>query len=199
MAIAYLMRHGAVDNPNNVFYPPDTPLSELGKRQVLATAERIKIAGLAPVKLVASPYLRTRQSAEIVAQCLAGMQSSFDDRLREWSVESWFGKPFEEFYQHVGWVNGFIATDFPPDIEPYPQLAARVAASIREALAAADGKDVLLISHGEPIAAAAVFLQGRPWLDVRTRQVHLAEVWAFSFDDSMEQCSVTQVFDTPAV
>jgi probable phosphoglycerate mutase len=194
MAIIYLMRHGAVDNPRDVFYGPDQPLSDEGRHQVVRTLERMCEAGVEPVAVIASPYLRTRQTAELAAQAFGGVPLSFDDRLHEWNVDGWFGRPFDEFYRHVGWIDGAIVTDFPPDIEPYPDLARRVSAALRAAMAAYPHGPILCVSHGEPIACVAASLQGRPWHTVRTEQIHLAEVWRSELSADGTNAQVSRAF-----
>ena len=177
MAI-YLMRHGAVDAPPDVFYGPDHPLSDMGKQQVVHTLAQMNAARILPVAIVSSPYMRAKQTAEIAAQAFGAIPVSLDDRLREWSVDGWFGKSFADFYAHLGWIDGKIVTDFPEDIESYEHLAARVTSALQDALTTygASG-DILVVSHGEPIGCVAVSLQHQPWRMVQEHQIHLAEVW----------------------
>ncbi len=192
------MRHGAVDNPAQIFYSSDTPLSERGRRQVAMTAERMREAGVMFSSITCSPCTRTRQTAEIVAAVLGGLPIKVDERLREWDVNGWIGKPFEDFYRHVGWLDGAMTTEFPSDIESYPMLAARVEAALHEAITA-DPERSLIISHGEPIACIAATLQRKPWIEVRMHQIHLADVWRFTGPDASGLWHVDWAFGPSAL
>lgn len=82
----YLVRHAKAGNRDR-WTGDDTlrPLSEAGWRQSRALAQRL--ASVAPSVLLASPYLRCRQTLEPLAdQC--GLPVGLDDRLAE-------GQPFE--------------------------------------------------------------------------------------------------------
>ncbi len=192
MSTIYLMRHGAVDNPDGIFYPASKPLSEQGRAQVAKTALRLQDAGVMPLRIISSPHVRTRETAEIVSDYFDDADVLTDVRLQEWIVNSWIGKPFEDFYTHLGWNDGVREkTDFPSDIESYPAVAERVVSAIRDTLSVSDG--ALLISHGEPIACAAAFLQNQSWIFVRKNRIDLADVWKFEFDDMTGKCVVTPV------
>lgn len=61
-----LMRHGEAEPYANS--DPERPLHESGRQEVLHRALQLKKGGYVPDKLVASPYLRARQTALIVAE-----------------------------------------------------------------------------------------------------------------------------------
>lgn len=78
MARLYLVRHGQASAGWDV--DPDPPLSDLGHEQ--ATEVAGKLAGLGPLPIVASPLLRTRQTATPLAQEW-GVAPEIEPKVRE--------------------------------------------------------------------------------------------------------------------
>jgi probable phosphoglycerate mutase len=69
MKIIYFVRHGeTVLNAQNIRQGPDGPLTEKGRTQALETAKRFPKHGGRPQVIIASPYQRTRETAEIIAK-----------------------------------------------------------------------------------------------------------------------------------
>ncbi len=61
----YFVRHGqSVANVNDLEQGPDEPLSDLGREQAAFVAKRLSDLGVE--RIIASPYERTRQTAEII-------------------------------------------------------------------------------------------------------------------------------------
>ncbi len=60
----YLVRHGESDIPPDTFQD-DFPLSDLGRKQAAAVAERFR--GMRIDHVITTPYLRTAQTAEAIA------------------------------------------------------------------------------------------------------------------------------------
>ncbi len=68
----WIMRHGAAvsrDDPNG---PPDPqrPLTEEGMDKTRAAAQGLVALGLRPERILSSPYVRARQTAELASQVL---------------------------------------------------------------------------------------------------------------------------------
>lgn len=78
MARLYLVRHGQAAAGWDV--DPDPPLSDLGHEQAAAVAARLEALG--PLPVVASPLLRTRQTATPLAQGW-GVAPEIEPRIRE--------------------------------------------------------------------------------------------------------------------
>ncbi|MBX4195732.1 class I tRNA ligase family protein [Candidatus Parcubacteria bacterium] len=121
----FVMRHGeAVDNAKNVLDPkgdPNNHLTERGRQEIQATALSLKSAKIDLV--FASPFIRTRETAEAIRAYLALPVEAviIDDRLHE----------FNESDQKL--VRERIG-DFLFDLER-----------------SHSGKNILIISHGNPI------------------------------------------------
>lgn len=90
MITFYFLRHGIKKS-----VPFDPPLTEVGMKQAELTAEYLKTI---PFKtIVASPKLRTRQTAKATAGKI-GLQIVLDERLQE-RLEWEHGKSLEEFFE----------------------------------------------------------------------------------------------------
>ncbi len=81
--IIYFVRHGETENnAKNIRQGPEGPLTEKGRAQALATAKRFPKEKGRPQIIVASPYERTKETAEIIAREL-GMKVKYSDLLIE--------------------------------------------------------------------------------------------------------------------
>jgi broad specificity phosphatase PhoE len=81
--IIYFVRHGeTVLNAKNIRQGPDGPLTEKGRAQALATAKRFPKEKGRPQVIIASPYERTKETAEIIAKELK-MKVHYSDLLVE--------------------------------------------------------------------------------------------------------------------
>jgi len=77
------VRHGETENnTKNIKQGPEGPLTEKGRTQALATAKRFPREKGRPQIIVSSPYERTKETAEIIAQEL-GMKVKYLDLLKE--------------------------------------------------------------------------------------------------------------------
>ena len=68
--IFYLVRHGQTDwnNERRFQGQTDIPMNETGIRQISDLAQRIVRSGIRFGKLIASPLIRAKRSAEIIAE-----------------------------------------------------------------------------------------------------------------------------------
>ncbi len=132
----------------------DLPLDELGEEQ--ARAVGAALGPLAPVRIVASPLLRTRTTAEaIAARC--GVSVELDDRFLEVDYGEYDGAPLaevpHEVWQHwrtdIGWV--------PPGGESLAAVGERVRAACADYAEEAAERDVVVVTHVSPIKAAVAW------------------------------------------
>lgn len=69
--LIYFVRHGETElNAKNIRQGPEGSLSEKGREQALATAKRFPKNKGRPQIIIASPYERTRETAEIIGKVL---------------------------------------------------------------------------------------------------------------------------------
>ncbi len=195
MKTVYLVRHGHVDNPTGVFYDGDFPLSELGAQQMLAVAEDMKRDGVSPQRILSSPYLRARESAQVLSSVL-GPEVEYDDRLVEWQVGDWFGKDLESFRKYVG----YNKTPFRPNtqgIESFEAMAERVASAIGSVMRGLrDGASAVIVGHREPSVAGLLRLRGESdWTNVPLVDLPRGAAWRLEFDDQGTLVSAEKAYD----
>jgi len=182
-ATVHLVRHGEVENPRGVLYGriPGYHLSEAGRMMAKAAADFL--AGRDITVLRSSPLERALETAEPIAAEL-GLPVEVDDRL----IEPW--NHFEGMRFAVGdgalrqpkhWVH--LRNPFRPSWgEPYQEVAARVLAAVADAAEAADGHEVVCVSHQLPIwVARRAAERRRLWHDPRRRQCALGSVTSLTF------------------
>ena len=131
----------------------DIPLSEVGRAQALALAERLRERGITEIH--ASDLSRARETAEIVAAVLGVTRIGLDPRLRERGFGCFEGLTREECAERHGeaWQR-YLADrrDTPHDAEPYEEVAARVVAGLTAVAESANASGhVLVVSHGAAI------------------------------------------------
>lgn len=165
MKTVYLVRHGQVaTNVDRLFQGPDGGLTELGIQQTKFIAERA--AALPLEALIASPYERTRQSAEYIAKA-TGLTPEFNELFVECRVPSaLWGKPEQspegEAYfaaQDTRYGPGFKYADE----ETFEEHTARARAAL-DMLAARPEQHIAVVTHGAflKVLLAHVVFDGAP-------------------------------------
>jgi 2,3-bisphosphoglycerate-dependent phosphoglycerate mutase len=163
-----LMRHGQADNNVNrilVGRHIESHLTEYGKYQVLDTAKYL--GGISIDKVLVSPVVRTVETAEIVCEYL-GVDYQIDERLYEIELGKLVGMNYEEIILKYG--NLFLefyteneAALTPYGVESFASIKQRIKNILDEMAEAYADKNVLMISHLDPIKAAiAILLDLKP-------------------------------------
>lgn len=151
-----LVRHGAtqfsLDKKFSGSGGEDVPLAPIGELQVRAAAQELLARGGADV-IVASPLLRTRQSAAIIADVL-GLEVTIAPGFAECEFGEWDGHTFSEVAKI--WpteLDAWLAsTDVaPPGGESLSECRHRVNTARRRLIEAHRGKRVVVVSHVTPI------------------------------------------------
>ena len=162
MKTVYFVRHGETDNNAAKRYnSPDTPLSEMGKKQAIEIGER---CAKLPIELiVASTYERAQQTAEVVGKKMGKhiesselfVELSFSSRLNGMSVDHPDATVVVDEY-----FKNFSDPDFRyEDGENFNDLKERAQAGL-EYLEKKSENNILVVSHAGfmwIIVAAAVF------------------------------------------
>lgn len=187
----FLLRHGetplTVQRRFSGRGGADVGLADSGRRQVERAAtvlvERLGSARVAAV--VASPLLRTRQTAQIVADSI-GLPVETDDDLAEVAFGEWDGLTFSEARRldaaHFdSWLGDPSVA--PPGGESLDALGERVARARERVLDQYASETVLLVSHAMPVKTIVAQALDAPALAVHRVDVtpaSLAEVayWA---------------------
>ncbi len=154
--IAFI-RHGAVANPDGIYYGrlPNFSLSEEGKQQVEAAAAAL--AGNDVAAIYHSPLLRTTQSARILSDRLPAVaRIEPDDLLLE--VHTPFdGMPMAEMAAR-SW--NMYEGNRPPYEQPIDILG-RVQRFIGQMIARHPGQTVAAVTHGDVIGFTILWALGR--------------------------------------
>jgi probable phosphoglycerate mutase len=157
------MRHGQADNNVNrilVGRYIESHLTEYGKQQVADTSKYLKNVPIE--KVYVSPVTRTVETAEIVCKLL-GMNYEIDERLYEIELGKLVGMHFEEIIHKHG--NLFLKFYNEDDamlarygVESFASVKSRVKHLLDEIIKIQQDKNVLLITHLDPIKAAISIL-----------------------------------------
>lgn len=97
-----MIRHGQADSnvlgvvSTNIENPHH--LTEQGKREVLAALPMLREKGI--TKIIASPLVRTRETAELLADELGYPKEAivYEDRFKEWQLGELNGRPIQEIW-----------------------------------------------------------------------------------------------------
>jgi broad specificity phosphatase PhoE len=150
-----LMRHGRTTaNAGGLLQGRlDLPLDGVGRAQVASMAERIG----QPDRLVSSPLLRARQTAEAF-----GVPYEVDDRWEELFYGEYEGVKMSDI-DPATWARWRGDEDFaPPGGESMRQLGVRVRAACEDLIADAIDRTVVVTSHVSPIKVAVAWALNAP-------------------------------------
>ena len=156
----YLMRHGGSEgNVKGVIscrVDGHDPLTEDGKKQAKDSAR-----GLVGEKIdliISSPFERTRETAEIVAEEVGIDKSSvvFNESLGEIYCGEFDGKHW----------NDFDFTNKHEGAETMQDIQHRVMKAMYEIDSKYEGKNILIVSHGGPLSVAELGSRGLSYKDI---------------------------------
>ncbi len=162
MTILLLIRHGrtAWNDNGRMQGWADEPLDDIGRAQAAALARRLRVERLDAI--YASPLLRSRETAEIIA-APHRLAVTFDERLRERNIGEWTGLTFDEVRRrHPDLFRDDWRIVGAPGGETQSVLAARVAAMLDEVLLAHPSAVVAVVSHGGALSTYLAHLLGLP-------------------------------------
>ncbi|MDB5194214.1 MAG: isoleucyl-tRNA synthetase, isoleucyl-tRNA synthetase [Parcubacteria group bacterium] len=162
----FLMRHGQAEN--NVRRIVSTSpgvehhLSDLGREQVMKTAEMLK--GEKIDVIIASPFVRTRDTAALVAEHIGFDKDKivFDDRLREFEAGEYEGKSEDEL--RIFFNTHDLFKEPLPGGENFNDVKRRLGEALDDIERTYKGKRVLIVTHkicGWLLAAAGKRLDAK--------------------------------------
>lgn len=190
MTSIYLIRHGAYENPDYLF--PGSlagfPLSPAGRKQVEKLATYF--VGKPIAAIFASPIQRTRETAEIIAGILK-LPITFDDRLME--VRTMLeGTSMAQFDQTNGELS-YLPDALAKGAESMEALADRLVGFIEDMRKQYKGKQILVVTHGDPLRFAVMKYKNMPitFANSRTITTPLAGGYRVEFDGSSASPIVT--------
>lgn len=151
MRISFV-RHGEAESNVDIEHGivgSDRPLTKEGIEQVRKTADWM-LGRIAVSQIISSPYIRTLQTSEIIAEKY-GLDIITDDRLKEISKGDWAGRPVSEVMELEGAIDLSKRHSFrPPHGENWRDVGKRVISLIEE-LRVNGADNSLLVSHNHPI------------------------------------------------
>ncbi|MBU6490837.1 class I tRNA ligase family protein [Patescibacteria group bacterium] len=189
-----IMRHGESEkNIKNIVSsdPFSNNLTERGKEEVRKTARALARTGIDMI--YASPFMRTRETVEIITEVLGIDHSAivFDERLREINFGTLSGKPLEEFFAYRD-AHAPNFTEKMPGGESYADVKRRVGECLYEIESSTVGKRVLIITHGVCLESLVALCRGGDTgvlrevvyaSDFRTGQAHQLDFVPLSHDE----------------
>lgn len=157
-----VMRHGEAENNtkhliNNWPEPVKLPLTPKGKKQVEASARKLKKENIDLV--FASDLTRTKQTAEIVCDILGLSKIRFDQRLREFDMGDFNGKTYEAYKSYYA----SRAEKFEkrtPNGENFTDLRTRLYRFISEMEKKYKNRTILIVTHDAPVYLLHSILKG---------------------------------------
>jgi phosphoserine phosphatase len=151
--VAIFMRHGetAWNREGRVMGRNPVELDAGGRGQVEAAVPLAR--ELKPDLIVASPLVRARQSAEIIARGIGAAAVADDPRLSEVLYGRWEGMIYDDLLTDADYIRyRERPLDTPtPGGETIHQVQARGVEAVLAAITANHGRRVLFVSHGDII------------------------------------------------
>lgn len=152
----YFIRHGDVEFPldkkgRKLIYPPETPLSILGRRQIHQVAEQLKKEGIRLDALFSSPFKRARESANMLLEELSIPKLIIVNDLHDVHPNSWTGRPLEEYAKIEGDIYSHALSQ---DQETLEQLLIRAKRALELVMGTENFSSVGVISHGDLLSGA---------------------------------------------
>ncbi|MCR6690331.1 histidine phosphatase family protein [Cellulomonas sp.] len=171
---------------------PGPPLDERGREQARAAAALVERVGrdlwgdiAYPSEVLASPMVRTQETAAIVAERL-GLPVQTEDRVKEADFGQWQGLTAEQIEERwPGQLEPWhTRADLrPPGGESIVDVGERLAAVFDDLLAGARGRTVVVVSHAVAIRAAlGVAMGANPgsWSQLRVAPASVSIVRLFA-------------------
>ncbi len=154
----FVMRHGEAEHNVKGMANNDragNPLTLQGKLEVKAATRALSRT----TRIYASPLLRGRETAEIVAELLAIPKENitYDDRLREFEFGDFNHRPIADFQSFR---DGHQYDDKVPGGESYQDAKNRFGAFLHDIERRQAGQHILIITHGVGVETLGAVAQG---------------------------------------
>jgi len=162
-----LVRHGESEgNRDRRFtHHTEVPLTDRGREQARAAAATIQ-SRFTPVRVIASPFARARETGEIIAAALA-LPLEIEPAVREQHLGRLMGEPYDSVSQDPAFDPSRRWEWRPPDGESLIDLQLRVAPALDRIAQAHAGREVIVVAHAGVIMAACAYVLGA-WESIRS-------------------------------
>ncbi|HXZ86957.1 MAG TPA: histidine phosphatase family protein [Candidatus Binataceae bacterium] len=159
---ALLMRHGETDwnREGRVMGRHEVELNAKGRAQVESAARFAE--SIRPDLIVTSPLRRARQSAEIIAAGLGGIEIVEEPEIAEVLYGRWEGMTYHELIEDPHYLEYRKSPiEHPtPGGETIPEVQARGVAAVARAVSAHANQRILFVSHGDIIRTVLCHFMG---------------------------------------
>jgi broad specificity phosphatase PhoE len=158
--IIYLVRHGEVQNPDRVVYGrlPGFGLSDNGRRQAHTLGKQLSSRKVHAI--YTSPLERARETAQIVSSYHHGVPVTPDELLLEVHSPQFEGKSFDDA-EKIQW-DFYTEEFFSLGQERVETIWKRIDTALKTIVRKHKGKEVVVVSHADPIMIAISQFQGLP-------------------------------------
>jgi probable phosphomutase (TIGR03848 family) len=164
-AVALLVRHGRTPTTGSVLpgRAPGLHLSDEGRAQAEAAAQRIAALKKPPVAVYASPLERAMETAKPIASAL-GLRVRIERGLLECDFGAWTGAKLSALRKRQEWhsVQSFPSSFRFPDGESFTEMQARMVSALDRLADRHPGETFVAVSHADPIKAAVAATAGVP-------------------------------------
>ncbi|HEY1652509.1 MAG TPA: histidine phosphatase family protein [Acidimicrobiales bacterium] len=171
--VVLLVRHGTTPTTGKKLpgRAPGLHLSEKGRAQAAAVAERIAALPKPPTAVYASPLERTRETAAPIARAL-GLRVRTAPGLVELDVGEWTEKTLARLYRDKEWpkVQRWPSGFRFPGGESFAEMSARSMDTVVDLVGQHPGETIVAVSHADTIKAILAAAAGIP-LDLMQRLV----------------------------
>lgn len=158
------LRHGQAENNIIGIYNSDISklydLTEQGVEEAKMAVRTLKTEGIDMI--MSSPFLRTKHTAEIVAEAIGINKDEikYDDRIREEGFGEFSDKPSEEFRSaFTNFRDRYYGSKF--GTESLNDARKRLAEFLYELETKYKNKKILIVSHGGPISLMHCIAEGK--------------------------------------
>ena len=164
----YLVRHGETiltsDRKFSGTGEPNPPLTIEGRAQAVAVAA--EVAKFTPEVLIASPLLRTTQTAQEIA-AVVDLPIIFDEAWFECSFGAWDGMSIDDVKkayprEYQAWVSSSAYA--PPQGESYDALGWRIEEALNDLVALYPGQRIVVVTHNGAIKQACARMAVKKFL-----------------------------------
>lgn len=164
----FMVRHGQGENNAASLgssIPEEIPyhLTELGRTQIAKVADKLKQEKIDYI--FASPLTRTQETAAIIAQA-TGVAVMTDDRLRETGLGKLNGQPGDQWPGTRAQREAAAADG----VESVAEVRVRLESFVAEINDKYAGKNIVVVSHGDPLRTLSGICLGRMDDDIVERE-----------------------------
>ena len=133
-------------------------LSKEGRRQVEESAARLS-AAVSDAVIVASDFLRTVETAEIIRRVSGAESVRLDPRMRERQFGQWEGACYTH-YSDTWKKDAVDPAQMVDGVESANAVRRRMVDAVLSLEADFDGRDIVLVSHGDPLRLLQTAFEG---------------------------------------